>query len=565
MIYSNVGIMKEIKSYYIGSKEERFPAFTLGELTTGSREMVLPANVDERRINEGMNSGITVDITETGKPRIIESKIDDKDLYLLLSSDGGYADGYKIGHISIPKIHANEIDVLVKGSGTDGPLSQWDKTWECCLMKVPTDKDIMIRIRYSGHSLNDADYLLVHKGQVTCGNKEEIINICNRFNINCPALIEENYWTVTRLQQAEHFDIPEHQIKDTLLKYPEASEFFDDSVLSYEEREEFIKTEKLKKYTSSKSTHKEMSFEEMVFKEVEEIRKNSSMENTDENKIYNDWDKNKKVDLPDIKIHVDYSEGEDFSQDVASKIDKTLEMININVDASTQPFLSPIICEYTPIPEDDDDLSTAYDEYSIDKHFTIQPNEIGNENQISGIYYVTDIPEMLYECSLELFEKYDDGSIKTYLYDNETSERNSCLYFSAEKGQVFEEDIDIITHSYRLSNELSDKVIRYYRLDNEQGHADQIYKTNADKNLNVNLSYDTQSSNITEQENHIAKDFFGGENPDFSNVTPPKEGGDISSSELAMSAKEKMSQNKNNKERFTELDKQQMNHSNMEI
>ena len=111
------------------------------------------------------------------------------------------------------------------------------------------------------------------------------------------------------------------------------------------------------------------------------------------NEIYNNWDKDKKVYLPNNKLHnVGYSEGKDFSQDVASKIDKTLEMININVDASTQPFLSPIICEYTPIPEDDDDLSTAYDEYSIDKHFTIQPNEIGNENQISGRYYVTDIP-----------------------------------------------------------------------------------------------------------------------------------------------------------------------------
>ena len=54
------------------------------------------------------------------------------------------------------------------------------------------------------------------------------------------------------------------------------------------------------------------------------------------------------------------------------------------------------------------------------------------------------------------------------------------------------------------------------------------------------------------------RDVFGGEMPDFSNVTPPKEGGDISSSQLAMSAKEKMSQNMNDREGFIDLDKQQV-------
>ena len=59
----------------------------------------------------------------------------------------------------------------------------------------------------------------------------------------------------------------------------------------------------------------------------------------------------------------------------------------------------------------------------------------------------------------------------------------------------------------------------------------------------------------------IGKDFFGGETPDFSNATPPKEGGDIRSSELAMSAKEKLSQDKDYKERLVDLDKQQVDHS----
>jgi len=122
------------------------PSFSIGEKGRGRRGILLPTNVNKDSIDKGMNADLTIGLTKSGRPRV--NKGTDNELYMILSSEGGYTRRGD-GIIYMPTTVKNQIYVLAVGNGADGDAGRIG-TWRCCVMKVPNDKDFLIRVRIAG-------------------------------------------------------------------------------------------------------------------------------------------------------------------------------------------------------------------------------------------------------------------------------------------------------------------------------------------------------------------------------------------------------------------------------
>lgn len=138
MIYSNKNITSEKRQFDWGEINQ----IALGETGRGRRMLALTCP-PETGLRVGMNIGLSIGQTKSGKPKIIKSN---EGLYLLLSSQGGYTRRVngRIWHSS------NDFELLADGNGADGDAGRIGH-WDVVLLKCKNTQISCVQLRKSGH------------------------------------------------------------------------------------------------------------------------------------------------------------------------------------------------------------------------------------------------------------------------------------------------------------------------------------------------------------------------------------------------------------------------------
>ena len=180
MLFSNVTIKSEIRTFDFGSISQ----ICLGE--KGRNRQLLALTCPEGlEIKEGMNSGITVGLTKSGKPRI--NKYEDNQLFMLLSSEGGYT---RRGNGSIQVLREAPLDdyqVLAKGRGADG-LAGRIGHWDAMLIKAPSEGIVRVRTGGAGYG-TPSDLYLIHENKVYHCTPESLQDCCDHLDVAIPCSV----------------------------------------------------------------------------------------------------------------------------------------------------------------------------------------------------------------------------------------------------------------------------------------------------------------------------------------------------------------------------------------
>ena len=123
---------------------------------------------EDTEIKSGINEEYTIGSTKSGKPRIVKKK--DNELYMLLSSQGGYTSKGD-GTINVLVKDSENIDVLERGNGEDG-LAVKVGSWDVLLIKIKTNSRIYFWINKSGSA--QPEFLVVENKKVIEDFDEEI-------------------------------------------------------------------------------------------------------------------------------------------------------------------------------------------------------------------------------------------------------------------------------------------------------------------------------------------------------------------------------------------------------
>ena len=170
MLYSNRNLESEERKFDWGTIFQ----VSLGEHGRGRRLLTLTCPEDTE-IKSGINEEYTIGSTKSGKPRIVKKK--DNELYMLLSSEGGYTREGD-GTIKVLVKDLNNIDVLARGNGADG-LAGKVGSWDVFLIKIKTNSRIYFWINKSGSV--QPEFLVVENKKVIENFdekiKEEFFNI----------------------------------------------------------------------------------------------------------------------------------------------------------------------------------------------------------------------------------------------------------------------------------------------------------------------------------------------------------------------------------------------------
>ena len=183
MIYSNIETRPTEKEMDWGILTQ----IEVGEYGRGRRMMCLPCRNDIE-IKKGMNADITIGLTKNGRPRI--NKGTDSNLYMLLSSEGGYTRRGD-GTIKVLKSQKQEFEVLARGNGADGAAGRIG-TWDCMLVKVPLTNAV-VRVRTSGGGYGrPSDLYFIHEGKVYHCLPEDREECCEALGIEVPFTMNED-------------------------------------------------------------------------------------------------------------------------------------------------------------------------------------------------------------------------------------------------------------------------------------------------------------------------------------------------------------------------------------
>jgi len=155
MIFSNKNFKKEKIEMSFGEIQ----GFYIGEEGRGRKEVFIPSAVDIKR---GMNQDLSVVLSRTGKPKIVEKY--DSQLYAIISTHSGYT-RRGLGYI-IPWKNA-EVEILAQGKGADGDAGGIG-TWTENIVKM--NKDACLKVSYSGGSYSNPHgvnwFMFVWEGKV---------------------------------------------------------------------------------------------------------------------------------------------------------------------------------------------------------------------------------------------------------------------------------------------------------------------------------------------------------------------------------------------------------------
>ncbi len=159
MLYCNQELRAEERTFEFGSIYQ----VSMGEYGRG-RKLIALTCPNGTIVKNGMNNNITIGLTKSGKPRIIDRE-DDKNLFLLLSSKGQYTRRGN-GTIMVPKKQIQNYAILARGNGADGDAGRIGH-WACILLMINnlSEKNI-VRIQKGGAGYGIPPYFLLIEKRV---------------------------------------------------------------------------------------------------------------------------------------------------------------------------------------------------------------------------------------------------------------------------------------------------------------------------------------------------------------------------------------------------------------
>ena len=114
--------------------------FYLGEIGRGRKAVFIPSEDD---VVEGVNEGLTVKLSKSGKPKIVEAY--DPAIYVIISTGNGYT---RRGCGRIEIFQGDGAKIIAEGNGADGDAGGIG-SWGEYVLQV-TKKDFCIKVHYSG-------------------------------------------------------------------------------------------------------------------------------------------------------------------------------------------------------------------------------------------------------------------------------------------------------------------------------------------------------------------------------------------------------------------------------
>ncbi len=178
MLYSNRNLESEARQFDWGTIFQ----VALGEHGRGRRLLTLTCPEDTE-IKSGINEEYSIGSTKSGKPRIVKKK--DNELYMILSSEGGYTRRGD-GTIKVLVKDSKNIEVLARGNGADG-LAGRIGTWDCVLIHLEGNLETVVQVRTSGAGYGTpADLYVVKENKVYHCTIETIEDCCEAIDMELP-------------------------------------------------------------------------------------------------------------------------------------------------------------------------------------------------------------------------------------------------------------------------------------------------------------------------------------------------------------------------------------------
>lgn len=186
MLYSNRNLESEARQFDWGTIFQ----VALGEHGRGRRLLTLTCPEDTE-IKSGINEEYSIGSTKSGKPRIVKKK--DNELYMILSSEGGYTRRGD-GTIKVLVKDSKNIEVLARGNGADG-LAGRIGTWDCVLIHLEGNLETVVQVRTSGAGYGTpADLYVVKENKVYHCTIETVENCCEAIGMELPfQIIEDSF------------------------------------------------------------------------------------------------------------------------------------------------------------------------------------------------------------------------------------------------------------------------------------------------------------------------------------------------------------------------------------
>lgn len=178
MLYSNRNLESEVRQFDWGTIFQ----VALGEHGRGRKLLTLTCPEDTE-IKSGINEEYSIGSTKSGKPRIVKKK--DNELYMILSSEGGYTRRGD-GTIKVLVKDSKNIEVLARGNGADG-LAGRIGTWDCVLIHLEGNLETVVQVRTSGAGYGTpADLYVVKENKVYHCTIETIEDCCEAIDMELP-------------------------------------------------------------------------------------------------------------------------------------------------------------------------------------------------------------------------------------------------------------------------------------------------------------------------------------------------------------------------------------------
>ena len=135
MIFANKNFTAEINTLSFGE----IKGFYIGTEGCGRHAVFVPSNID---VKNGVNENLTIELSRSGKPKIVEKY--DPDIYAILSTYSGYT---RRGCGRLIFWNNKNIEVMVEGNGADGAaggIGSWTESI------VALKENFCLKVKYSG-------------------------------------------------------------------------------------------------------------------------------------------------------------------------------------------------------------------------------------------------------------------------------------------------------------------------------------------------------------------------------------------------------------------------------
>jgi hypothetical protein len=116
----------------------------MGEEGRGRKFYLLPS---EYPLEKGVNMGLSIGLTKSGKPRIVKGE--SEKTFLLLSSEGGYTRRGN-GRVLVLSKNKNSVNKLIECNGADGAAGRTGTWMEYLVEVTDLNEPVYIRVKKGG-------------------------------------------------------------------------------------------------------------------------------------------------------------------------------------------------------------------------------------------------------------------------------------------------------------------------------------------------------------------------------------------------------------------------------